>query len=271
MFERAFVWLVGENLLIYGGLMFALLGVACEAGFRLGGRRARHRPDHDHDHDREGVGTITASMLGLLSFTLGLTIGYAQDRAEARRGLVIHEANAIGTAWLRAKLIGGDEGPAIGKLIEEFAKVELAFTVAASTEPEAELVARREALQDQIWSLVQTVAHRDPTPITTAMIVGINEMFDAALAQRFAFDSRVPPTVSWMLLCGALLAIGAMGYQFGLMGARQPVLVSLLLVMWTGGMVLVVDLNRPRFGATRVDPAPLIWTIQGFTASSPPH
>jgi hypothetical protein len=73
-----------------------------------------------------------------------------------------------------------------------------------------------------------------------------------------------------MLLCGALLAMGAMGYQFGLSGARHPVLVSLLLAMWTGGMALIMDLNQPRLGSIRVDPAPLVWTIQDFGGSSPP-
>ena len=149
--------------------------------------------------------------------------------------------------------------------------VELAFTVARSTEPDADPVARRGALQDQIWSLTQAVVRREPSPVTTAMMVAINDMFDAELAERFAFDSRVPPTLSWMLICGALLAIAAMGYQFGLSGASYPVLVSLLLIMWTGGMVFIADLNRPRLGSVHVDPAPLVWTIEGFTAPSPPH
>jgi hypothetical protein len=268
MLERAFIWVGGGNLLIFGGMTFALLSLACEAGFRAGGRRARRRANREHD--REGVGTITAGMMGLLSFALGLTIGYAQDRAEARRGLVVSEANAIGTAWLRAKLVRSDEGTAIAALIEDLARVDLAYISAQSTEAEAGLIAQRAALQDQIWGLAQTVARADPTSITTAMVTALNEMFDSALAQRFAFDSRVPPTLSWMLLCGALLAIGAMGYQFGLIGARHPLLVALLLVMWTGALVLILDLNRPRLGLIRVDPAPLIWTIQGFTAPSPP-
>jgi hypothetical protein len=210
-------------------------------------------------------------MMGLLSFVLALTIGYAQNRAEARRGLVVQEANAIGTAWLRAKAVGGDQGLAIASLVEEVAKVELAFTVARSTEPEAELIARRGALQDQIWGLVGTVVQRQPSPVTTAMMTALNEMFDAELAERFAFDSRVPLTLSWMLICGALLAVGAMGYQFGLTGDRHPLLVSVLLVMWTGGMVLIADLNRPRLGTIRVDPAPLVWTIEGFTAPAPSY
>jgi hypothetical protein len=207
--------------------------------------------------------------MGLLSFTLGLTIGYAQDRAEARRGLIVQEANAIGTAWLRARLVGGEEGSVIANLVEEFAKVELAFTTAQSTEPEPELIAQLGALQNRIWGLTQTLARREPSPVTTAMMTAMNEVFDAELAERFAFDSRVPPTLSSMLLCGSLLAIGAMGYQLGLTGDRHAILVSLLLVMWTGAMVLIADLNRPRLGAIRVDPTPLIWTIESFTSPSP--
>jgi hypothetical protein len=96
MVERTYFWLFGENYLVLGVVSLALLALAYEAAFRLGVRRARRR--QDRDNDRAGVGTIAAGMLGLLSFTLGLTINYAQERAEARRGLVVQEANAIGTA-----------------------------------------------------------------------------------------------------------------------------------------------------------------------------
>jgi hypothetical protein len=263
MLERAYTWLFAANLLALSGFSLVVLGLAYETGFRFARRHARRRPD------RPGVGTITASMMGLLSFTLGLTIGYAQNRAEARRELIVQEANAIGTAWLRANLVGGDQGTAIAKLIEELANVELAFTVARSAEPEAALIVRVGTLQNGIWDLTKIVARHDPSPITTAMMSAMNDMFDAEQAERFAFDSRVPPTLSWMLLCGSVLAIGAMGYQFGLGGVRHTLLVSLLLVMWTGGMVLIADLNRPRLGAIRVDPAPLMWTIAGFTPTSP--
>jgi hypothetical protein len=267
MFQSAFAWFAGENLPVFIGLTLALLIAACEAGFRLASSRVRRHPNREHE--REVVGTVTASMLGLLSFTLGLTIGYAQDKAETRRGLVVHEAAAITTAWLRAKLVPSEEGPAIAGLIEELADVELAFTSAPSTEAEAGLIARREALQARIWSLAQSVARNQPTPVTTGMNVAVNEMFNAALAQRFAFGSKVPPTLSGMLLLASLLAIGALGYQLGLTGIRHPVLVALLLAMWTGGMAFVSDLNQPRLGSIRVDPAPLIWTIQGFTAPLP--
>jgi hypothetical protein len=144
-------------------------------GFQLGGHRARHHPNGEYD--RAGVGTITASMMGLMSFTLGLTIGYAQDRAETRRGLVVHEASAISSAWLRAKLVRGDEGRTIGELIEQFAKIELAFTVAQSTGPEAELLVQRQELKNRIWELMRTVMWDDPPPTSTALSNALSEMF----------------------------------------------------------------------------------------------
>jgi hypothetical protein len=66
------------------------------------------------------------------------------------------------------------------------------------------------------------------------------------------------------LYTGALLTIGALGYQFGVAGKRQVVLSSLLLLMWSGGMLLFLDLSQPRIGDVRVDAEPLLWTIQGF-------
>jgi hypothetical protein len=46
--------------------------------------------------------------------------------------LAIRSLPDIGTAWLRAKLVEGEEGPAIAGLIEELARVELAFIAAKS-------------------------------------------------------------------------------------------------------------------------------------------
>jgi hypothetical protein len=265
MLYRALVLLTDSSLVFFGLLVLVLLYSANEIGFLIGLWRARHRPAHERD--LAGIGTITAGMLGLLAFTLGLTINIAQARFEARRSLVIQEANSIRTAWLRSKLIPGDEGAAITALIETITKVELAYVSADSFDAEPELIARQTQLQTQIWDAVQVVAHRDPSWNTGALISAVIDMFNAARSERFAFESEVPADLSWMLMGGSLLAIGALGYHLGASGSRQLVLTSLLLVMWAGGMVLIADLNRPRIGAIRVDPAPMQWTIQDFSGT----
>jgi hypothetical protein len=245
--------------------LFLSLLLAAEVGYRLGQRVAM--VTSTRSEDASVTSTLTAGMIGLLAFTLGLSISYAQNRFEVRRDLVQVEANAIGTAWLRAQLIAPPEGPAIAAKIEDYARVRLAFTIAVSEADVPALVAQTNGLQADIWRDMQVVAQRSPTPITVALINSLNDMFDESAAQQFAYESRVPANIQMMLYFGALLAIGALGYQVGLIGKRQIVLTSLLLIMWSGGMLLIVDLNQPRIGRVRVDPAPLVWVLQEFSAA----
>jgi hypothetical protein len=102
----------------FGLLIFALLAVVGEIGFRIGRRvgRASASPATE----TAGVSTLTTGMLGLVAFTLALTIGFAPDRFEARRHATLDEANTIGTAWLRTGLAGAPGKPIAG-LIEEYA------------------------------------------------------------------------------------------------------------------------------------------------------
>jgi hypothetical protein len=83
-------------------------------------------------------------------------------------------------------------------------------------------------------------------------------------------ESGTPTELMLMLLVGAMLAAGALGYQMGLAGRRHLVLTLLLVIMVSGAMVMIVDFNRPRGGLINVDPTPLVWTIEGF-ASAPAH
>jgi len=255
---EALVWALGLLLLLS-------LSVACEGGFRLGLWRGSRTSTATGE--LTATSTITAGMLGLLAFMLGLTVNFAQNRFEARREMVAVEANAIGTAWLRAKLVGGPDGDALAVQIADYAQTRLAFTQADYTGPIDRLNVRSAEQQQKIWALVTSVARKSPTAISATLINAVNDMIDASLSQRFAFETRVPGGMILMLVVGSLIAIAAMGYELGLVGHRQPVLTSLLLLMWTGGIVMTVDLNRPRLGAIRVETAPLEWTIKEFRAT----
>ncbi len=205
-------------------------------------------------------------MLGLLAFILGLTINFAQNRFEARRELVAVEANAIATTWLRARLVGGPDGEALAAQIADYAKTRLAFTAADYKGPIHQLNARTDEQQQRIWALVTSIARKSPTPISATLVNAANGMIDASLSQRFAFETHVPGNMIELLVGGSLIAIAALGYQLGLVGYRQPVLTSLLLLMWAGGIMMTVDLNRPRLGNIRVETTPLEWTIDEFKA-----
>ena len=108
-----------------------------------------------------------------------------------------------------------------------------------------------------------------PPPLASAFVSSLDDVFDSSLVQRYAMESHAPTETMLTLLIGAMFAVSALGYQMGLAGRRHPVLVLLLLFMVSGAMILIIDFNRPRTGLTRVNPAPLVWTIQGFAPAVP--
>jgi hypothetical protein len=261
-----FGWLLGLGVLALALALFLVLSAACEAGFQFGLMRGRRATPDDHDHAI--TATLTSGMLALLAFILGLTVNYAQGRFEARRDLVVTEANAIGTAWLRARLVGGPEGEAIAADIRQFAQTRLEFTQAGRDGPVEALNERTSEEAADIWSHATAAARAAPTPIMATLLNALNEMIDSAQAQRFAFLGEPPGAMLDFMMLGSILAIGAMGYEMGLRGGRQLVLSSLLLLMWTGAIVMTVDLNRPRVGMARTDARPIEWTIRDIDAAT---
>lgn len=244
-----------------------LLLAVCEVSFRFGARQAIERPVPETKIG--ATAAIAAGMVTLLAFVLGLTINFGQSRYDARRAQVAVEANTIGTAYLRARLVGGPDGDALADQIAAYARTRLAFTEARTEKAAAIQSARTGAQQERIWTLATRIARRSPTVISSQVVAALNDMIDASLSQRFAFDERVPELVFSLLLLFSILAVAATGFQLGLSGAREPVLSTLLILMWTAGMMVTVDLSRPRDGSIRASAHPLEWTIEGFTPSIP--
>ncbi|MFO0956053.1 MAG: hypothetical protein U0800_01155 [Isosphaeraceae bacterium] len=79
-------------------LTVLLVFLSVEGGFRLG----RYRRRHSDQEDRLPVGETVAAALGLLAFVLGFTFSLVAYWFDVRRRLVVDEASAIGTTFLRA-------------------------------------------------------------------------------------------------------------------------------------------------------------------------
>ncbi|WP_289297488.1 hypothetical protein [uncultured Reyranella sp.] len=247
----------------YAGLLvLVVLLVSLETGIwlgRLGARR--HVPT---EGEKSSVNFATAGMMGLLAFLLGVSLSMASDRYQQRRDSVLAEANAIGTVWLRASVGTGAEGVALQNLLREYTAVRIAVVGGSNTSPPEELLQRTNSLQSEIWALARTVAERSPTPISGLLLTSLNEMIDLSLTNRRNLNAHVPAYILRLLLTVSIFAVGAVGYGFGLVGSRQHVLSILLLGIWTLAIVLIIDIDRPQSGEVRIDPAPLVWTLQGF-------
>ena len=204
-------------------------------------------------------------MLGLFAFLLGVAFSMASSRYDMRRQSVLDEANAIGTVWLRAQMVGGAEGTQIQTLLRDYTALRIAAVrELGHADQQTRINQDTNAVQTRIWALATTVARAAPTPISGLLASASNEMFDLALTSRRNFHNGVPSYVLRLLMVVSMLGVGAMGYNFGINGARQLIITGLLLLAWTAAIVLVVDIDSSGIGAIRVDPTPLLWTQQGF-------
>ena len=104
----------------------------------------------------------------------------------------------------------------------------------------------------------------EPNVVSSSLMVALNDAFDQATAERFAYGLRLPWQIFSLLIGMTLLGTAALGYQLGLRGRSVHMLVALLTLMWTAVIVDILDLASPRIGAFRASTAVYDWTLQGF-------
>lgn len=101
-------------------LFVALLAMQ-EVGRRLGqGRRARD------PNAAAGLGASEGAIFALMGLLVAFTFSGAASRIEKRRDLIVEEANAIGTAYLRLDLIPAAAQPALREDFRQYVDSRLA-------------------------------------------------------------------------------------------------------------------------------------------------
>jgi hypothetical protein len=250
-----------DSLLLIAPVILCLLILVTGIGYKSGKRRGNAASDTEKLE--KTAGTIAGAMLALLGFILAIALSMADSHFESRRKLVLDEANAIGTARLRALTIGGENGTEIARLLVDYARLRTDFFAAGNDQIGLNAVYRKTAdLQQRIWQEASAIARNNPTPISAILLSSLNEVFDIASTRRWAFEVRVPSYIISLLLLFALLAMGMMGYYFGICGVHHPILSSLLFLAFTIAILLVMDLNRPRSGVIQAEQSPMNWLLE---------
>ena len=103
------------HLLLIAVLLFSGLVGSLEIGYRLGAKRVKTTPDA-----HEGFGAIEGAVFGLFGLLLSLSFFGAASRLDARRQLIVQEANAIASGYMRVDLLPSSEQPEVRRLFREY-------------------------------------------------------------------------------------------------------------------------------------------------------
>jgi hypothetical protein len=223
----------------------------------LGYRFAHNRQLRAQDEKESPVGGMVGATLGLLAFMLAFTFGLAGSRFEDRRQIVLSEANAIGTTYLRAAMLPEPMRTEAQNLLRDYVDVRLEGVQQPGNLEQA--IARSEELQNRLWSLAVAAAEKDRSPITGLFVQSLNEVIDLHATRVMAgVRSRVPAVIWIVLYLLAFLSMVILGYHAGLANSRRSIAVVALILGFSLVLVLIADLDRPGQGMLHVSQQAMI-------------
>jgi hypothetical protein len=252
-------------------MLVAFLAVlaACDAGFRFGVRKGPVAEGKDPSS------ILEASAFTLLALLAGFSFSLALGRYDARRTTFVREANAIGTAFLRAQLLDEKTAPPVRADLRAYVGERLLFAQAdAAPERREGADAKSAQLQADLWNLAIDAGRRDAhSTMTPLFIAALNDVINLSTEERAVLTNHIPDVVIIWLLLIALIASAMLGYGFGRDNNRARVFKGLFALMVAMVLGLILDLDRPQRGIIRVNLSAMqrVQQTMGVPAVPPPQ
>jgi hypothetical protein len=241
------------NLLVIAVALFIGLVVCLEIGFRLGARRIKTLPNA-----HEGFGAIEGAVFGLFGLLLSLSFFGAASRLDARRQLIVQEANAIASAYMRVDLLPNAEQPEVRRLFREYLDERVRISEMSNEEAVLSETHKSAKLQQAIWSRAIS-ATKEGAPGAALLIPAVNQMIEVASAKAIAVQTHLPELVFYFLIAAALVSGLVAGFGMA-RGQRNWVSVLAYASVVTVTMYVTIDMEYPRAGLIRIGAADLALT-----------
>jgi hypothetical protein len=220
------------------------------------------------------VVTVQAAVLALFGLLLAFALSMAESRFSARRTLIINEANAIGTTWLRAGFLPDAQGTEARELLKRYLDTRIAF-YNAKVNVSATFAAHSESqdLQTRLWALTEKVVRADLHSEAYSLYVeSLNDMIDYGEMRVAALSNHVPLTIKVILIIAALISCAATGFVCGLYKVRTWLPMIILPALLGVSFLILLDLDFPRAGTIPTGQGSMLRLRESFktNAHSPP-
>uniref|UniRef100_Q01UC2 DUF4239 domain-containing protein n=1 Tax=Solibacter usitatus (strain Ellin6076) TaxID=234267 RepID=Q01UC2_SOLUE len=209
-----------------------------------------------------GTGAVEAAVFGLMGLLFAFTFYGAETRFEARRNLIVEEANAIDAAYLHLDLLEANAQPELRELFRKYIRSRLDIYRNVPDWEDADAVKRElaqsSALQKEIWRQAIAASNRvRGSPAVLPLVVApIDRMFDVATARNVALQKHPPPIVWGMLALTLLASCVLAGYSMSLSGTRNWVHIVVFSLLFSAVIYVNIDFEYPRMrGFIRLDQA----------------
>lgn len=235
--------------LLLASLLFAATVLGSWAGRRM---------SHNREVLREPLAVVQGALLTLVALVLAFGLAMAVGRHDARRSAVVDDANAIGTAYLRAQTLPEPYRSRSLPLLIAYAgeSLKLSKTVPGGAAQERAINTGSE-LQRRLWSEAAVALAAQPTASAPRLYAeSLNDMIDMQTTRVAALNNRVPAAIVVFQVLGAATALALLALFLALLsrGVFAVLVTASLLALL---LFVSLDLDRPTRGLIEIPAAPL--------------
>jgi len=194
---------------------------------------------------------IIGATLTLLGLIVAFTFSMAVSRYDQRKNYEEQEANAIGTAYVRANLLPSADAAKVRALLSSYVTQRMLFYKADNDQQLQQVNDQITRLQHELWSAVAAIATVQPTPVMALVLAAVNDVLNSQGNTQAAFWNRIP-VAAWILMivisifCNLLVGFGVR--------SRNVFLLLILPIVLSVSFFLIADIDSPRRGVIDVLP-----------------
>jgi hypothetical protein len=221
-------------------LAVTLLAIV-ELGFRLAGVGAS-KPSGGDVAGQASV--VLGGILAMLGLLLAFSFGIVEARYAARKALVLDEANAIGTTYLRAGLLPEQQAASVRRLLREYVQLRIRPSTPSAI---ARAIERSAQIHTDLWREAEDVGKANAESEVVGLFVSsLNEMIDLHTSRvSISLHQRLPSAIFNVLFGVATIAMLVLGYAAGLAKGRAPLPVAALILSLSSVFVLIYQMDSP--------------------------
>jgi hypothetical protein len=239
-------------IIIFLAIAFSLLtGVILliELGWRAGKRTLRRTPKGH----RSGTTAVEAAVFGLMGLLIAFTFSGAASRFEMRRSLIIEEANAIETAYLRLDLLPSAAQPELRENFRRYVHSRMRAYRQTSMDAFLAEFHHTQALQNTIWRQAVTASQGVNNPAVMNLVLGtLNEMIDLTTARTAALQAHLPLVVFMLLGITVIASALMVGYGMAAANTRNWFHILCFAFLVSASVFVILELEYPRIGLIRI-------------------
>lgn len=245
-------------------LLFAVLVVGAYLSSAAGYRFGRWVGPRDDAFDRQ-LGIVRNATFALVAFLIGFAFSGAASRYVERLDIIVKEANAVGTAWLRADTLAEPARSALKAALREYTADRVDALRQDTPDPVVAHIARVADFQARIWKAGIEGTAGNPS-LALLVLPSLNEVIDLHTTHLAASRRHLPMAILVGVLVTVSLTLGLAAFGHGQVGRRFAALDLVHGLVLAAALWMTIDLDYPRYGLIRATFAPLVEALAGMKA-----